>query len=60
MSSPEEFKKSSVEPPVWTPELIAKRRRRALIMAAVLLGLVVMFFLVTVVRLSDNIGSQGL
>ena len=44
----------------WTPELLKKRRRRALIMALALLGLVGMFFLVTIVRLGENVASRAL
>ena len=44
----------------WTPELLKKRRRRALIMALALLGLVGMFFLVTLVRLGENVANRAL
>lgn len=44
----------------WTPELLKKRRRRALIMALALLGLVGMFFLVTLVRLGENVADRAL
>ena len=43
----------------WTPELLKKRRRRALIMALALLGLVGMFFLVTLVRLGENVANRA-
>ena len=44
----------------WTPALLKKRRRRALIMALALLGLVGMFFLVTLVRLGENVANRAL
>ena len=44
----------------WTPELLKQRRRRALIMALALAGLVGMFFLVTLVRLGENVVSRAL
>ena len=44
----------------WTPELLKRRRRRALIMALALAGMVGMFFLVTVVRLGDNVANRAL
>mgnify|MGYP001248154179 FL=1 len=44
----------------WTPELLKKRRRRALIMALALLGFVGMFFLVTLVRLGENVANRAL
>ena len=44
----------------WTPELLKKRRRRALIMALALLGLVGMCFLVTLVRLGENVANRAL
>ena len=43
----------------WTPKLLKKRRRRALIMALALLGLVGMFFLVTLVRLGENVANRA-
>ena len=43
-----------------TPELLKRRRRRALIMALALAGMVGMFFLVTVVRLGENVANRAL
>ena len=39
------------------PEDMARRRKRALVMAAVLLGLVVLFFITTLVRLGGALGG---
>ena len=44
----------------WTPELLKRRRRRALIRALALAGMVGMFFLVTVVRLGENVTNRAL
>ena len=44
----------------WTPELLKQRRRRALIMALALAGLVGMCFLVTLVRLGENVANRAL
>ena len=44
----------------WTPALLKQRRRRALIMALALLGLVGRFFLVTLVRLGENVANRAL
>jgi len=44
----------------WTPELLKQRRRRALFMALALAGLVGMFFLVTLVRLGENVANRAL
>ncbi|MDB4106472.1 hypothetical protein N9566_00250 [bacterium] len=41
----------------WTPELLKQRRRRAAIMGIALALMVSMFFLVTVVRLGENIAG---
>ncbi len=42
----------------WTPELLRQRRRRAAVMAIAIAALVGLFFMVTIVRLAENI-SQG-
>ena len=44
----------------WTDELLASRRRRAAVMGWVLAGFVVLFFLVTVVKLGSNIMNRAL
>ncbi len=53
-------KHSQADARVWTPELLKQRRRRALIMALALAGLVGMFFLVTLVRLGENVANRAL
>lgn len=44
-----------IEPPVWTPEMLARRRRRATYLAVALLAMVGLFFAVTVVKIGGNI-----
>lgn len=41
----------------WTPELLKQRRRRAAVMGIALAIMVGLFFLVTVVRLSENVAG---
>ena len=43
----------------WTPELLKQRRRRAAIMGVALGAMVLVFFLVTVVRLMENVASRA-
>ena len=44
----------------WTEELLASRRKRAAVMGWVLAGFVVLFFLVTLVKLGSNIMNRAL
>lgn len=44
---------------VWTPELLKQRRRRAAIMAIAIAALVGLFFLVTVVRITENLAIKA-
>ena len=53
-------KDSQTDATGWTPELLKQRRRRALIMALALAGLVGIFFLVTLVRLGENVANRAL
>ncbi|EJW21374.1 hypothetical protein IMCC14465_11700 [alpha proteobacterium IMCC14465] len=46
--------------PEWSDELLARRRKRAAVMGWVLAGFVVLFFLVTVVKLGSNIVQRPL
>lgn len=42
-----------------TPEQQKSRRQRSIAIAAILVGLVVLFYLVTIVRLGGNVASRG-
>lgn len=57
-SDPTSPRTEPVDAQGWTPELIRQRRRRAAVMAVAIAVLVGLFFMVTVVRLAENI-SQG-
>ncbi len=46
--------------PEWSDELLARRRKRAAVMGWVLAGFVILFFLVTVVKLGSNIVQRAL
>ncbi len=46
--------------PVWSADMLRARRRRALLLAVVLGGLVVMFYLVTLVKLGANVAQRAL
>ncbi len=50
--------KSGVDMSGWTPELLRQRRRRAAFMAVAIAVLVGLFFLVTVVRITENIAMR--
>lgn len=47
-----------IEPPVWTPEMLARRRRRAAYLAVALFAMVGLFFTVTVVKIGGNIAVE--
>ena len=53
-------KDTQADPNGWTPDLLKQRRRRALVMALALAALVSMFFLVTLVRLGENVVNRAL
>jgi accessory gene regulator protein AgrB len=41
------------------PDDMARRKKRALVMALVLIGLVVLFFVTTIVRLGGEVGMRS-
>ena len=43
--------------PIWSAGLLATRRARARITGLLLGGFVVLFFLVTIIRLGDNVAD---
>ncbi|MFT6509109.1 MAG: hypothetical protein ACJAVO_001650 [Parvibaculaceae bacterium] len=45
----------AIEPPVWTPEMLARRRQRSTYLAVALIAMVGLFFAVTVVKIGGNI-----
>ena len=42
------------------PQDMARRRKRALVMALVLAGLVVLFFVTTIVRMGGDVASRSM
>ncbi len=48
-----------VAPAPFSPEDMARRRKRAVVLALVLAGLVVLFFVTTIVRLGGNVGMRS-
>lgn len=42
----------------WTEEELKKRRRRSIAIALILVGLMVLFFVVTLVRLGGNVADR--
>lgn len=51
---------SPVAPQPFSPDDLARRRKRAIAMALILGGLVVLFFITTLVRLGGSIGERSL
>ncbi|HLF22166.1 MAG TPA: hypothetical protein VI582_06660 [Aestuariivirga sp.] len=49
----------AVTPDPFSPEDMARRRKRAIALALVLAGLVVLFFVTTIVRLGGNVGLRS-
>lgn len=49
---------TGAQPASWTPELLARRRARAKALAWTLAALIVLFFIVTIVRLGGNVADR--
>ncbi|MBX3505140.1 MAG: hypothetical protein KF895_06635 [Parvibaculum sp.] len=47
-----------IEAPVWTEEQIRKRRQRNLAIAWTLAGFILLFFVVTIVKLGGNVANR--
>jgi hypothetical protein len=43
-----------------TPQELAVRRRRSIVLAFVLAGIVILFFITTIVRLSGNVADRAI
>jgi hypothetical protein len=56
MGQPEEFPR----PPVLTPEQVARRNRRSVALALILGGLVVLFYVVTLVKTGPAVFNRPL
>jgi hypothetical protein len=46
--------------PPYSPEDMARRRRRSIAMALILAGLVILFFVTTIVRMGSNLAERSL
>lgn len=46
-------------PAPFSPDDMARRRKRAIVLALVLAGLVVLFFVTTIVRLGGSVGMRS-
>ena len=49
----------AMSPKPFSPEDLARRRKRSIALALVLVGLVVLFFVTTVVRLGGDVASRS-
>lgn len=47
-----------VDEPSWTEEQLQRRRKRGRVLGMVLTGLVLLFFLVTIVKLGGNVANR--
>ena len=53
-----EDKRHEIETPHWTEEQLKKRRQRNRAIAWTLAGLIVLFFVVTIVKLGGNVANR--
>ena len=47
------------ETPIMTDEDVKKRRRRSIAIALILVGMVVLFYVITLVRLGGNVADRA-
>ncbi|MFN4353252.1 hypothetical protein [Parvibaculum sp.] len=47
-----------IEAPIWTEELIERRRQRNRAIAWTLVAFIVLFFVVTIVKLGGNVANR--
>lgn len=60
MQSQDESERHKVVAPHWTEEQIKRRRQRNLAIAWTLAALIVLFFVVTIVKLGGNVANRPL
>lgn len=53
-----ESKRHEIEAPHWTEEQVKRRRSRNLAIAWALFGFIVLFFVVTIVKLGGNVANR--
>lgn len=54
----DESRRHEIEAPVWTEEQIRKRRQRNVAIAWMLVAFIVLFFVVTIVKLGGNVANR--
>ncbi len=54
----DDSKRHEIETPHWTEEQIRKRRQRNLALAWTLAAFIVLFFVVTIVKLGGNVANR--
>ncbi len=50
----------AMDQPPFSPEDLARRRRRSIALAIILVGLVVLFFVTTIVRLGGDVALRSM
>jgi type IV secretory pathway component VirB8 len=60
MQNQDESERHKIEAPHWTEEQVKRRRQRNLAIAWTLAGLIVLFFVVTIVKLGGNVANRPL
>ncbi|MDP2124640.1 MAG: hypothetical protein Q8J92_09680 [Parvibaculum sp.] len=58
MNDEDESKRHEIDTPVWTDEQLKRRRQRNLAVAWTLGALMVLFFVVTIVKLGGNVANR--
>lgn len=54
----DESGRHEIEAPIWTEELIERRRQRNRAIAWTLVAFIVLFFVVTIVKLGGNVANR--
>jgi hypothetical protein len=50
----------AVDQPPFSPDDLARRRRRSIALALILVGLVILFFVTTIVRLGGDVALRSM
>lgn len=60
MNEPDESERHRIDTPQWTEEQLRRRRQRNKAIAWTLAGLMLLFFIVTIVKLGGNVANRPL
>lgn len=60
MEEQDESERHKIDTPQWTEEQLKRRRQRNLAIAWTLAGFMVLFFVVTIVKLGGNVANRPL